>query len=137
MPTSDTVVLDFKWHGILYCNKCSSLRAKYSHFSTVLRSIKENSVEQNVSRESRDTDLRHLFRSLPFVTGTINVWLRQAATVSKTWLSDVSVRGRLCAPPPHWNLNIFSQPLVDSDVPVNVTGDFDSGRPWHFADLVQ
>ena len=43
------------------------------------------------------------------------------ATVRRTCLSDVSVRGRPCAPPPQWNRNIFSRPLVDSDVQRNVT----------------
>ena len=34
------------------------------------------------------------------------------------------------------NRNIFPQLLADADVPVDVAGGFDSGRPSDFADLV-
>ena len=47
-------------------------------------------------------------------------FVRQAATVRKTWLSDVYEWSRLCAPPPYWNRNSFFQPLVDADIPADV-----------------
>ena len=102
----------------------------------MLRSLRENSVEQNAGR---DTNLRDAFRSVQehaMLVFSFAAFIRQAAKVRKTCLSDVSVRGRICSPP-HWNRNIFSQPLVDTDVPADVIGDFDSGRPWRLADLVQ
>ena len=67
---------------------------------------------------------------------SLSSFIRQATAVRKTWLGEVCVRGRLCAPPSHWNRNIFSHALADTDVPVDVARDFDSGRPWLFADLV-
>ena len=137
MLNSDTVVLDSEWHWIFDCDQFSALRAKYPHFSEVLRNIRETSIEKNYSV---DIDLRNLFRSIldDHKCGfSLSSFIRQATTVRKTWLGEVSVRGRLCAPPSHWNRNIFSQPLADTDVPVDVARDFDSGRPWLFTDLVQ
>ena len=46
---SDTMVLDSEWHWIFDCNQFSSLRSKYPHFSTILRSIREKSIQQNFS----------------------------------------------------------------------------------------
>ena len=64
-------------------------------------------------------------------------YIRQATTIRKTWLGEACVRGRLCVPPPHWNRNIFSQALADTDIPEDVATEFDSGRPWHLTDLVR
>ena len=133
---SDKVVLDSEWHWIFECGQFSSLRAKYPHFSDVLRTIRENSIEKNYCV---DVDLRTLFHSIldDHKCGfSLSSFIRQATAVRKTWLGEVCVRGRLCAPPSHWNRNIFSHALADTDVPVDVARDFDSGRPWLFADLV-
>ena len=46
---SDKVVLDSEWHWIFECGQFSSLRAKYPHFSDVLRTIRENSMEKSYS----------------------------------------------------------------------------------------
>ena len=89
---------------------------------------------------SIDSDLRNLFRLIrddPKCGFSFASFIRQATTVRKTWLGEASVRDRLCDPPPHWNRNIFSNPLADTDIPVDVAGEFDSGRPWLFADLVR
>ena len=137
---SDTLVLDSEWHWIFDCDQFSALRAKYPHFSQVLRTIRENSVDKKFRIESIDTDLRNLFRSIlddPKCGFSLSSFIRQAIAVRKTWLGEVCVRGRLCAPPSHWNGNIFSQPLADTDVPLDVARDFDSGRPWLFTNLVQ
>jgi len=50
---------------------------------------------------------------------------------SLVWEECYYSSGRLCAAPPHLNRNSFSLPLADADVPMDVTSDFDSGRPWH------
>ena len=137
MLNSDTVVLDSEWHWIFDCGQFSTLRAKYPHFSDVLRNIRENSTEKNYSV---DTDLRDLFRSIldDHKCGfSLASFIRQASAVRKTWLGEVCVRGRLCAPPPRWNRDIFSQPLADTDIPVDVASEFNSGRPWHFSNLVE
>ena len=63
-------------------------------------------------------------------------FIRHAIIVRKAWFGEVCVRGRLCAPPSHWNRNIFSSPLDDAEVPADVFRDFDSGRPWNVHGLV-
>ena len=134
---SDTVVLDSEFHWIFDCGQFSSLRTKYPHLSDVLRNIRENSLEKHFSI---DTDLRNLFRLIRDDTKcgcSLASFIRQATVVRKTWLGEVCVRGRLCAPPQHWNRNIFSQPLADTDIPEAAASEFDSGRPWQFADLVR
>ena len=67
---------------------------------------------------------------------SLSSFIRQATTVRKMWLGEVCVRGRLCVPPRHWNRNIFLQPLSDNEAPENLCRDFDSGRPWLFANIV-
>ena len=106
----------------------------YLHSSEVVRSIKENLVEQNVSRS---TDFRHLFRSLQ-EDSKCRQWLFCSCIRSPGChcQENVSVRDRLFAPAPHLNRNIFSQLPVDSDVPANVAGDLVSGWKWCLADLV-
>ena len=64
-------------------------------------------------------------------------FIRQAISVRKAWFAEVCVRGRLCASPHHWNRNIFSDPLSDDLAPAEISREFDSGRPWLFASLVQ
>ena len=111
---SDTVVLDSEWHRIFNCNQISSLRSKYPHFSTVLHSIREKSVQQNLSV---DTDLRDLFRSIQDDSKcgfSFATFIRQATNARKEWLDSVCVRGRLCVPPSHWHRNIFSQPVAEA-----------------------
>ena len=133
---SDTVVLDSEWHWIFDCSQFSSLRAKYPHFSTVLRFISEKSVEQNFST---DNDLRKLFHSIHDDSKcgfSFAAFIREAKSVREQWLDEVCVRGRPCSPPSHWNRNIFSLPPDDTEVPEEVVRDFDSGRPWHIASLV-
>jgi hypothetical protein len=93
-------------------------------------------LEQNFSV---DNDLRDLFRLIldyPKCGFSFASFIQQATTVRKKWLGETCVRGRLCAPS-HWNRNIFSQPLADTDIPVDVASDFDSGKPWRFTDLVR
>ena len=97
--------------------------------------------QRKLNRENYcvDVDLRTLFHSIldDHKCGfSLSSFIRQATAVRKTWLGEVCVRVRLCAPPSHWNRNIFSHALADTDVPVDVARDFDSGRPWLFADLV-
>ena len=84
----------------------------FQYFSEVLRNIRENSFEKNFST---DSDLRNLFRLIrddPKCGFSFVSFIRHATTVRKTWLGEASVRGRLCDPPPHWNRNIFSNPLT-------------------------
>ena len=52
--------------------------------------------------------------------------IRQVVTVRKTWLEEVCVRGRPCAPPPHLNRSIFRNPLTDDLAPLENTREFDS-----------
>ena len=97
---SDTVVLDSEWHWIFDCPQFSPLRDKYPKFLTVLRSIRENSIEENFSIES---DLRRLFHSILDDSKcgfSLVAFLNQALTLRKTWLDEVCVRGHPGAPPP-------------------------------------
>ena len=107
------------------CNQFSSLRSKYPHFSTVLRSIRENSTQQNFSI---DTDLQDLFRSIQDGSKcgfSLATFIRHATIDGKTWLSNVCVRGRPCVPPSHWNRNIFFQPVVEAEFPADVSQELD------------
>ena len=128
----------FNLFRIKFCNfrLSSSLREKFPHFSSVLRSIRENSSEQNFCTE---TDLRNLIHSIHDDAKcgfSFASFIRQAIIVRKAWFEEVCVRGRLCAPPSHWNRNIFSSPLDDAEAPADVFRDFDSGRPWNAHGLV-
>ena len=134
---SDTVVLDSEWHWIFDCDQFSSLRSKYPHFSTVLHSIREKSVQQNFSV---DTDLRDLFRSIQDDSKcgfSLATFIRQATNARKEWLDSVCVRGRLCVPPSHWHRNIFSQPVAEAEVPADVASEFIFGKPWPISGLVR
>ena len=120
MLNSDTVVLDSEWHWIFDCTQFSSLRETFPHFSTILRSIREKSSEQNYCIE---TDLRNLLHSIHDDSKcgfSFASFIRQAIIVRKAWFEEVSVRGRLCAPPSHWNRNIFSSQLDNDEVPADV-----------------
>lgn len=88
---------------------------------------------------SRLTDLRSLIRSTQdsnqFGSSSAS-FLPKAMAVRKIWRSEVCGRGRLCASPLRWNRVLFAQPPNDDSAPAKVSSDFDSGRPWHTASLV-
>ena len=109
-----------------YNNQVSSLRARYPRFSTVLSYTREKSIQR---RFSLDTDFRDLFRSIQDDSKcgfSLAAFIRQATIDRRTWLGNVSVRGRLCVPPSHWNRDIFSQPVVEAEVPADVALELDS-----------
>ena len=62
--------------------------------------------------------------------------LRQAMAVRKMWLGEVYGRGRLCTFPLHWNRNLFSLLAMTLPRQKSPRVDFNSGRPWHAASLV-
>ena len=89
---------------------------------------------------SMDMDLRDLFRPIQHDSKcdfSLATFVRQATIDRKAWLGNVCVRGRPCVPPSHWNRDIFSEPVVEVEVPAGVLSKFDSGRPWPIASLVR
>ena len=61
---SDTVVLDSEWHWIFDCPQFSSLRYEYPKFSTVLRSIRENSIEESIDLKPEELWKRRFARTV-------------------------------------------------------------------------
>ena len=87
-----------------------------------------------------DMELRDLFRPIQHDSKcdfSLATFVRQATIDRKAWLGNVCVRGRLSVPPSHWNRDIFSQPVVEAEIPADVALEFDSGKPWPISGLVR
>ena len=59
-------------------------------------------------------------------------FLRQAISLREQWMSDVCVRGRLCASPNHWNRCLFQDPPSAAELPADFDDFFLAGEPWFF-----